>query len=71
MEQGKFPLNTRRHSCAMWVLEHSNRLPRGCGIATLEIFRSHLDLLWVFLLDQGLELMDPEDPASLSHTMSL
>ena len=38
----------------------------------MEIFRSRLDavlgsLLWVALLEQGLEQVDPEGPASLSH----
>jgi len=54
------------------VMEHWHRLPRGCGISSLGISQSHLDvalgtLLWVSLLGQGLEQRDPEGPASLSH----
>jgi len=31
---------------------------RGCGVSSLEMFRSHLDtLLWVSLLEQGLDLV--------------
>ena len=40
------------------VPEHWHRLPRGCGVSSLGMFRSHLamglgPLLWVSLLEQG------------------
>lgn len=40
------------------VLEHLQKLPRACGVSSLETFRSHLamglgPLLWVSLLKQG------------------
>ena len=49
---------------------------RGCGISSLEIFRSRLDmvlgsLLWVALLEQELDQVDPDSPASLSHPVIL
>ena len=39
------------------VLKHWHRLPRGCGVSSLGMFRSHLatglgPLLWVSLLEQ-------------------
>jgi len=57
-------------------MEHWHRLPRGCGISSLGISQSHLDvalgtLLWVSLLGQGLEQRDPEGPASLSCAVLL
>ncbi len=47
----------------MQVMEHWHRLPRGCGVSSLEIFQSRLDvalgtLLWVSLLEQGLGRRD-------------
>ena len=47
-----------------------HRLPRDCGIFSLEISKCHVNmalgpLLWV--LEQGLGQMDPEVPANLSH----
>ena len=55
------------------VTEHWHRLPRGCGVSSLGISQSLLDvtlgtLLWVSLLGQGLQQRDPESPASLSCT---
>ena len=46
-------------------MEHWHRLPRGCGVSSLEVSRSHLavglgTLLWV-------ALGDLEGPACLSH----
>jgi len=46
------------------------------GVSSLEIFKSHLDvvlgsLLWVSLLEQGLEQMDSEVPANLSQSVML
>jgi len=40
------------------VTEHWHRLPRGCGVSSLEVSRSHLavglgTLLWVALLQRG------------------
>lgn len=51
--------------------EHWHRLPRSCGISSLGIFQSCLDvalgtLLWVFLLEQGLGLRDTEMPSILN-----
>ena len=56
----------------MRVLQHWHRLPRGCGVSSLELSRSHLavglgTLLWVVLLEQ----VGPELPASLNHPVSL
>jgi len=56
------------------VTEHWHRLPRGCGVSSLGIFQSCLDvalgtLLWVSLLGQGLEHRDPEGPAGLSRAL--
>ncbi|XP_046793653.1 uncharacterized protein LOC121112942 [Gallus gallus] len=31
---------------------------RGCGIFSMEIFKSHLDMALMFLLEQGLDEMD-------------
>jgi len=64
-------LNTRHHFCAVWAMEHWHRLSRGCGISFLEICSSCLEivlsaLLWMSLLGQGLEQMDPE-VIHLSH----
>ena len=47
------------------MTEHWHRLPRGCGVSSLGISQSLLDvalgtLLWVSLLGQGLEQRDPE-----------
>jgi len=45
--------------CAVQVLKHWHRLPRGCEVSSLGIFKNPLDmsfgdLLWVSLLGQGL-----------------
>jgi len=50
---------------AVQVTEQQHRLPRGCGVSSLEISSSHLDmalrtLLWVARLEQGLGLRDPK-----------
>ena len=44
---------------SLQVTEPWHKLPRGCGVSSLEPFRSRLDvvlgtLLWVALLEQGL-----------------
>ena len=54
------PSDHQKHFCAVQVTEQWHRLHRGCGLSSLEIFQSHLDtalgtLLWVSLLEQGLE----------------
>ena len=46
-------------------MEHWHRLPRGCGVSSLELSRSCLamglgTLLWVVLLEQGLGHRDTE-----------
>ena len=53
-------------------MEHWHRLPRGCGVSSLELSRSRLamglgTLLWVVLLEQGLGHRDTEGPACLSQ----
>lgn len=49
---------------------------RGCGISSLQIIKSYQDLvlvslLWVALLEQGLDQVDPEVPANPSHAVIL
>lgn len=49
---------------------------RGCGLSSLEVSRSHLDmvtntLLWVSLLEQRLDQMDTEVPSNLNHPLIL
>ena len=56
----------------MRVSEHWYRLPRGCGVFSLELSRSRLamdlgTLLWMVLLEQGLGHRDTEGPACLSY----
>ena len=66
----------------MRVLQHWHRLPRGCGVSSLELSRSCLAmglgiLLWVVLLEQGLGHRDTEGrrkalPASASlHSINI
>jgi len=52
------PSEHQEHCCAVQVTEHWHRLPRGCGISSLEVSGSHLavglsTLLWVALLQRG------------------
>jgi len=54
------------------VTEQQHRLPRGCGVSSLGISSSRLDvalgtLLWVALLEQGLEQAGPEVHVNVSH----
>jgi len=72
----RFPLNTRQHCCAVQVPEHWHRLPTGCGISSLGMAKSCLDvglgpLLWVSLLERGLGQRDAEDPAHLNPSVVL
>ena len=65
LEHMAFPLNSRQHICAVQVMEHWHRLPRGCGVSSSETIKTQLDvglgtLLWVSLLELGLAQMDPE-----------
>ena len=56
------------------VIEHWHRLPIGCGVPSLETFRSHLDMgtmLWVFLLEQRMDLMNPEVSSNPDHSVIL
>ena len=58
------------------MTEHWHRLPRGCEVSSLWISQSCLDvalgtLLWVSLLEKGLEQMDPEGPVSLNNSVIL
>ena len=60
----------------MQVTEHWYRLPRGCGVSSLEIFHSHVDvdlgiLLWVFPLEQEVVQRDPDVPSNLNHSLIL
>jgi len=76
LEHRRHPPNIRKHFCAVQVMEHWHRLPRGCGVSSLQIFRRCLDmvldpLFWVSLLEQGLGQMDPEIPANLICPMVL
>jgi len=69
------PSEHQEHSCAVQVTEQQHGLPRGCGVSSLGISSSCLDvalgtLLWVALLEQGLGLRDPEGPVSLIHPMT-
>ena len=53
-------------------MEHWHRLPRGCGVSSLELSRSCLAmglgiLLWVVLLELGLGHRNMEGPARLSQ----
>ena len=64
------------HSWAVQVTEQQHRLPRGCGVSSLGISSSCLDvalgtLLWVALLEQGLEQAGPEVPVNLSQPVTL
>ena len=63
-------------SSATWVPELWYRLPKGCGVSSLEIFRSHLDietvsLLWVSLCKWEMGQIDPEVSGSLSQSIML
>ena len=54
----------------MQVTEHWHRLPRGCGVSSLEVSRSRLavglgTLLWVALLQWEVGQRDPKGPACL------
>ena len=44
LQHRRYSLYTRKKFCAVWVIENKYRLPRGCGISSLEIFRSCLDM---------------------------
>ena len=66
----------QEHSCAVQVTEQQHRLPRGSGVSSLRISSSCLDvalgtLLWVALLEQGLEQAGPEVPVNLSQPVTL
>jgi len=67
------PSEHQEQCCAEWVPEHWHRLPRGCGVSSLQLSRSRLavglgTLLWVVLLEQGLGHRHTESPACLSQT---
>lgn len=58
------------------VMEYRHRLPRGCGLSSLEGSKSCLDvatgpLLWVALLQKVVCHTDPEVPANLSCAVIL
>lgn len=59
-----YDLDIRQHFCVMQVMEHWHGLPRGCGVSSMEILRSCLDvvlgiLLWVSLLGQEIGPSSP------------
>ena len=63
LEHRRFPLNIRSPSA-----------PRGCGVSSLGISQSCLDvapgtLLWVPLLGQGLSQMAAEILSNLKHSV--
>ena len=63
-------------SCAVQVAENRHRLHREAVGSSLEISKSQLDiglgtLLWVSLLEWGLDLMDPEVPSHLDQSVIL
>jgi len=53
MEHRRLLLNTNKHFCAVWVIEHS--CLGGCRVSSLKNFRSHLDMVLGILLEQGLD----------------
>lgn len=70
-EYRRFPLTIRQHFCDVWVTKHWHR-DSGCGISSLEICRSHVEvglgtLLWLALLEQQLGYMNTEVPLHLNH----
>jgi len=56
------------------VPEHWHGLPRkAVETPSTEVYKSHLDvvlarLLWVSVLEQRLDQMDPEVPSNLGHS---
>lgn len=71
-----FCLTMRKHFCAVQVAENRHRLHREAVGSSLEISKSQLDiglgtLLWVSLLEWGLDLMDPEVPSHLDQSVIL
>jgi len=67
---GGFLLSTRQLCCAMQVTEPWHRLPRACGLSSLETFKTQQHtglgtLLWVSLLEPGLGQMDPKSSSHL------
>ena len=70
------PTEHQEHSCAVQVTEQQHRLSRDCGVSSLRISSSCLDvalgtLLWVALLEQGLEQAGHEVPVNLSQPVTL
>lgn len=74
--QERFSLNTRKYFVTAQMTEHWHRLPRSCGVSSLEIFKScpGIDLstlLWVALLKPVLSQVYPDVPTNLSHALIL
>lgn len=70
-----FPLYTRKHFCTVQEMERWHSLSRE-AVGSSEVFKSFLDtmqstLLWVSLLDQGLEQKGPEVPSDLYRAVIL
>lgn len=59
LEQRRFPLNIRRHFCAVQVSGHWCRLPRVCKVSASDA------MLGTLLWGSSLLEMVPEVPASL------
>lgn len=71
----KLCLTIGKHFYAVQVFEPCYRLPRGCKVS-LESSKSCLDVvlgtfLWVSLLEQGMDQMDPDVPAAFSFATLL
>ena len=43
VEKGRFRLDIRKKFFPVRVVRHWNRLPRGCGCPSLEVFKARLD----------------------------
>lgn len=60
-------MKIRKHFCAVQVPDYRKRLQIDCGADSLEIFRSHVDmvlgtLFWVSLLEQGFDWLSTKGP---------
>ena len=59
-QKGVFKIHSNNNQAALlWCArDRAQVAQRSCGVSSLEMFRSHLDtLLWVSLLEQGLDLV--------------
>lgn len=70
-----FPLNTINNFIVR-ISEHWHRLPRDTEFPTLEIIKSHLNmglgtLIWLSLLERGLDKLEAGVPSNLSNIVIL